>query len=429
MRSIVLKNGKVVDVVNEELFDADVKIEDGIITDVAPNLTGDETIDCNGMLVSPGLIDLHVHLREPGFEHKETIKSGVMAATVGGFTTIFAMPNTDPPCDDEATATYIRQTAQKVGLIKVEPVGTVTSGRKGESLAEMGGLAKAGVKMVTDDGEPISSASIMLLALKYSKAFNLLVANHCEDKNLTGNGICNEGYYSTLYGLHAIPKSSEETMIARDIILAKETDSRVHIMHISTAYGAKLVADAKKNGIKVSCEVTPHHLTLTDESLGTYNTFYKVNPPLRSSEDVEALRKALLDGTIDCIATDHAPHAREDKEVEINIAPPGISGLETAVAQLFTELVHKGIIDAPKLLNRMTVGPAKIVGMEIPEIAKGKPADITVINPDKEWVVDARKFRSLGRNTPLNGKKMKGFVDTVVCCGKVVLKGGEIQKA
>jgi len=428
MNSKVLKGGKIVDVVSEKIFEADVKIEDGKIVEVGQNLTAEETIDCKGMLVSPGLIDLHVHLREPGFEHKETIETGVRAAAAGGFTRIYAMPNTEPPCDNEASAIYIRQQADRLGLIRVEPVGSISQGRKGEFLAEMGGLARAGVKMVTDDGNPVSSASLMLLALKYSKAFGMLVADHCEDKSISANGICNEGYFSTLYGLHAWPKSAEETIVSRDIILAGETDSRIHIMHISTKFSAQLIAQAKSMGIKATCEVTPHHLTLTDELLGDYNTNWKVNPPLRSKEDIEALRKALADGIIDCIATDHAPHAREDKEVEINIAPPGISGLETAVGQLFTELVNKGVISPEKLLSRMTVGPASVIGLETPEIKTGKPADITIIDPNSKWTVEPKKFFSLGHNTPLAGKTMTGKVHATICCGKVVYLDGQIQK-
>ncbi len=426
MSSIVLKNGQIVDVRNEKLVSADVKVENGVIAEVGSNLTGDQIIDCSGKIVSPGLIDLHAHLREPGFEHKETIATATRAAAAGGFTTIFAMPNTEPPCDDEATAVYIRNRAQNVGVVKVEPVGCISKGRKGTNLAEMGGLSRAKVKMVTDDGAPVSSAALLLRALKYSKAFGLLVANHCEDITLSKNGVCSEGYYSTLYGLYAIPKSAEETMVARDIILARETGSRLHILHVSTSWSVELIRQAKANGVKITCEATPHHLTLTDELLGDYNTNWKVNPPLRAKEDVEALRKGLLDGTIDCIATDHAPHAREDKEVEIDLAPPGISGFETAIGLLFTELIHKNIIEAPKLLTKMTLAPAKVVGMDEPAIEKGKVADIVVIDPNLEWTVDPAKFFSLGRNTPLTGRTLKGKVTTTIVDGKVVFDGGKI---
>lgn len=426
MSSIVLKNGQIVDVKNEKLISADVKIESGFITEVGTNLTGDQVIDCAGKIVSPGLIDLHAHLREPGFEHKETIATATRAAAAGGFTTIFAMPNTEPPCDDEATAVYIRNRAANVGVVNVEPVGCISKGRKGTHLAEMGGLSRAKVKMVTDDGAPVSSAALLLRALKYSKAFGVLVANHCEDITLSKNGVCSEGYYSTLYGLYAIPKSAEETMVARDIILAREAGNRIHILHVSTSWSVELIRQAKANGVKVTCEVTPHHLTLTDELMGDYNTNWKVNPPLRSKEDIEAVRKGLLDGTIDCIATDHAPHAREDKEVEIDLAPPGISGFETAIGLLFTELVHKNIIEAPKLLAKMSYAPAKVVGMDEPAIEQGKIADITIIDPNLEWTVDPAKFFSLGKNTPLTGRTLKGKVVTTIVKGKVVFDGGNI---
>jgi len=422
MPSIILKGGQVVDVLGEKLIKSDVKIEGDKIIEIGENLSGDEVVNCEGKLVSPGLIDIHAHLREPGFEHKETIETATKAAAAGGFTTIFAMPNTEPPCDDEATATYIRQRAAKLGIVHVEPVGCISQRRKGEFLAEMGGLARAGVKIVTDDGSPVASAQLLLLALKYSKAFGILVADHCEDTSLSANGVCNEGYYSTLYGLHAIPQSAEQTMVARDIILASETNARIHILHISTSWSLQLIRQAKSQCVKVTCEVTPHHLTLTDEMLGEYNTNCKVNPPLRSASDMDALVKALLDGTIDCIATDHAPHAREDKEVEINIAPPGISGLETAIGLLFTKLVHKGIIDVPKLLSKMTIGPARVIGLPDPVIEKGKTADITIIDPDLEWTVDTAKFFSLGKNTPLNGWTLKGKVIMTIVGGKVVYR-------
>jgi dihydroorotase len=426
MSSIVLKNGQIVDVKNEKLIAGDVKVENGVIAEIGTDLAGDQIIDCTGKYISPGLIDLHAHLREPGFEHKETIATATRAAAAGGFTTIFAMPNTEPPCDDEATASYIRNRAQNFGVVNVEPVGCISKGRKGAQLAEMGGLSRAKVRMVTDDGSPVSSAALLLRALKYSKAFGVLVANHCEDTTLSKNGVCSEGLYSTLYGLYAIPKSAEETMVARDLILAREADNRLHILHVSTSWSVELIRQAKANGVKVTCEVTPHHLTLTDELLGDYNTNWKVNPPLRSKEDVEAVRKGLLDGTIDCIATDHAPHAREDKEVEIDLAPPGISGFETAIGLLFTELVHGKVIEAPKLLAKMSLAPAKVVGMDEPAIEKGKVADITVIDPNLEWTVDPAKFFSLGKNTPLAGRKLKGKVTTTIVSGKVVFDGGNI---
>ncbi|HOO97156.1 MAG TPA: dihydroorotase [Caldisericia bacterium] len=426
MHNYVLKNGFVVDTVNLTKAKKDVLIRDGMVAEVGENLSADETIDCTGMLISPGLIDIHTHLREPGFEHKETIETATKAAAAGGFTTIYAMPNTEPPCDDETMATFIKKRAESVGLVNVEPVGCISQGRKGEFLAEMGGLAKAGVVMVTDDGSPVASANLMLLALKYSKAFGLLVADHCEDKSLSGKGVCNEGYHSTLYGLHPSPKSAEETMVARDLILAHEADSRIHIQHVSTNWSLELIKQSKGLGTKVTCEVTPHHLTMTDEMLGSYDPNCKVNPPLRTKEDVEALRQGLIDGSIDCIATDHAPHAREDKEVEIDIAPPGITGLETAIGQLFTELVHTNIISVEVLLSKMTTGPATVMGIEVPEIKTGKKADITIINPEKEWTVDPKEFYSLGKNTPLAGKKMKGKVFATIVSGKVVYKDGKI---
>jgi dihydroorotase len=426
--NLVLKNGQVVDVVNMTSDKKDVLIENGKITRVGNDLDGDETIDCSGMLVSPGFIDIHAHLREPGFEHKETIATATRAAAAGGFTTIYAMPNTEPPCDNQATAQYIRRHADIYGVVKVEPIGCISQNRKGKLLAEMGGLANAGVRMVTDDGSPIRSANLMLLALKYSKAHGLLVADHCEDLTLSADGVCNEGFYSTLYGLKPIPKAAEETMVARDIILAQEADARIHILHVTTKLSVSFIKQSKTQGTKVTCEVTPHHLCLTDKLLGKYDTNLKVNPPLRSQEDVDACRDALIDGTIDCIATDHAPHAREDKEVEIDLAPPGISGFETAVGLLFNELVHTGIVKPELIISKLTAGPAKVLGKETPLIQPDMPADITIINPNKEWTVDPTRFHSLGKNTPLKGKKLKGVVHTTIVDGKVVFFDGEIKE-
>ncbi len=426
-KSTVLKGGKIVDVEKLESLESDVLIENGKISKIGSNLSGDETIDCKGMLISPGLIDIHAHIREPGFEHKETIATATRAAAAGGFTTIFAMPNTEPPCDNEATALYIKRRTEDMGIVNVEPIGCISRNREGKFLAEMGGLARAGVKMVTDDGSPISSANLMLLALKYSKAYNLLVANHCEDLSLSGKGVCSEGYFATLYGLNPIPKSAEETMVARDLILAHEADARLHILHVSTNWSVELIKQSKAQGTKVTCEVTPHHLTLTDELLGTYNSNCKVNPPLRNSKDVEACRNALLDGTIDCIATDHAPHAREDKEVEIDLAPPGISGFETAIGLLFNELVHTGIVSPELILSKMTIGPAKVMGLKKPIIKVGEKADITIIDPNKEWTVNPNEFHSLGKNTPLSGRKLKGKVHATIVSGRTVYLDGKIQ--
>jgi dihydroorotase len=383
-----------------------------------------DLLDARSLVAAPGFIDLHCHLRDPGFEAKEIISSGTLAAAHGGFTTVCCMPNTEPPIDNRSIVDYIKTKAATDGVIRVLPIGCITRGRKGEALADMGELASAGVVAFSDDGNPVTNSRLMRQALDYSLAFGLPVIEHCEDKVLAENGQMNEGIISTRLGLPGIPDAAEASMVARDIALAELTGARLHIAHISTAGSVELVRAGKKKGVHVTCEVTPHHLTLTEEIVMGYDTNAKVNPPLRTQKDIAALIEGLKDGTIDAIATDHAPHTALEKLCEFAYAPFGISILETAFGMLMG-LVHGGKIDLDLLILKMTCGPAKILGERwgpAGTLAVGSPADIVLIDPDKEWTVDPLTFASKGRNTPLGGAKLKGKVVMTFFQGKVVFK-------
>lgn len=425
---LLIKGGRVVDPANDIDAVMDVMVEDGIVKAVEVNILDREgtIIDAAGKIVCPGFIDMHVHLREPGFEYKEDIASGTRAAAVGGFTTVCCMPNTDPVIDTAAVAAFVRERAAKSGLINVLPIGCISKRQAGLELSEMADLVAAGCVAVSDDGLPVSDANLMRHALEYAQMFDLPVLSHCEDRSLSRDGQMHEGYYSTIYGLKGIPAAAEEVMVARDIILADLTGAHVHICHASTGGSMHLIREAKARGVNVTCEVTPHHLVLTDEIVGDYDTDTKVNPPLRSSENLEQLYEALLDGTIDCIATDHAPHHPEAKDCEYDLAAFGISGLETAVAVIIHFLVDKSRLDWREMVELFTIGPAEVLGLDKGTLDIGTEADITIIDPLAVKTVNPAEFFSKGKNTPFKGMTLKGWPWMTIAKGKVVAKQGQL---
>jgi dihydroorotase len=381
------------------------------------------------MVVCPGFVDFHCHLRQPGFEEKETIATGSKAAAKGGFTTICCMPNTEPALDNKATIDFIKATSASEACIRVLPIGCITKGRKGLELADMGELAETGVVALSDDGSTIADSRIMKQALEYSLIFGLPISDHCEDAMLSNGGQINEGIIATRLGLRGIPNAAEENVIARDIALAKLTGARIHICHISTEGSVELIRNAKKDGVRITAEVTPHHLTMDEEMVLDYDTNAKVNPPLRAKKDIAALISGLKDGTIDIIATDHAPHTENDKLCEFAVAPFGISGFETALGSLM-KLVHNGDIEIHLLLSKLTVVPSKIIGSKFGKLGtlnQGATADITIFDPDVEWTVDTKEFYSKGKNTPLNGHKLKGKVMATIFNGKIVYKDNSVK--
>ena len=421
-KAIIIKNGRIIDHSQGIDKKGDLLTCNGRIAGIKNTPPDYDTFNAEGMIVCPGFIDLHCHLRQPGYEDKETIESGGRAAAAGGFTTVCCMPNTIPPLDNRASIEYIFKTAAEVSPVRVLPIGCISKGREGKGLAEMGELADAGAIGYSDDGDSVMDSNLLLKAMRYSLIFGLPVIEHCEDKSLSQGGQVNEGIVATRLGLQGIPSAAEEAIISRDISLAEESGARLHIAHVSTKGGVELIRRAKEKGIIITAEVTPHHLTLTEEFVLGYNTNAKVNPPLRTEEDIEALIEGLKDGTIDAIATDHAPHTDNDKRCEFAMAPFGISGLETALGSLIG-LVHNGRIDLNLLVSKLTIEPAKILGKELGTLKEGASADITIFNPDEEWTVDSGKFLSKGKNTPLNGKKLKGKVKATIMGGKLVYNG------
>ncbi len=378
-----------------------------------------EIIDVYGKIVIPGLIDMHTHLREPGREDEETIYSGSLSAVAGGFTSICCMPNTDPPIDDQESVKFIYEKA-KSARCRVFSIAGATKGLKGEELTEIADLVKAGAVAISDDGRPIYDSVIMRYALEYSKMYDIPVISHCEDLSLSSDGVMNEGFVSTLLGLRGIPSVAEEVMVARDIILAEYTGAKLHIAHVSTKGSVELIREAKKRKIKITCEVTPHHFSLTDEVIKNFNTNAKVNPPLRTRKDIEALKKGLKDGTIDCIATDHAPHSIEEKDVEFDAAPFGMVGLETALGLVTTELVETKILSWYEAIAKLTANPARILKFNAGQIKVGMPADLTVIDPGINWTVDPKDFKSKSRNSPFGGRRLKGKAYLTIVEGKIV---------
>ncbi len=434
IKSILIRNGHIIDPAQKLDHTGNLLISNGEISwlggrDESPPLSSYEILDVDGFIVCPGFIDLHCHLRQPGFEEKETIASGTLAAARGGFTTICCMPNTHPPIDNQAMIDYVKTTANNEGVIRVFPIGCISKGRKGKELAEMGEMFEAGAVGFSDDGDSVQSSRLMRQAMEYSLAFGLPVIEHCEDKILAEGGQMNEGIIATRLGLRGIPSAAEENIIARDIALAQLTGSRLHIAHISSEGSVELVRRAKEKGINITAEVTPHHLTLTQERVFGYDTNAKVNPPLRTQKDIKALVRGLNDGTIDIIATDHAPHTENDKLCEFDRAPFGISGFETALGNLMS-LVHNKDIDLNLLIARLTSEPAKIIGNRfgmLGTLAIGAAANITIFDPDMEWVVDTSKFVSKGKNNTLHGERLKGKVMATIYKGRLAYKDNSIK--
>ncbi|MDR1510251.1 MAG: dihydroorotase [Synergistaceae bacterium] len=420
----LIKGGKIA--TPDGIMKGCVRIEGGRIAAVSADLPADgaDIVDASGMLVTPGLVDLHCHLREPGYEEKEDIASGTTAAAKGGFASICCMANTNPVNDNAVVTEFIKKKAALAGPVHVYPIAAITKNLAGEELTEVGELVEAGAAALSDDGKCVRNAQRMRLALSYAKRFGIRVISHPEDTDLTDGGLMNEGYWSTAIGLPGITRAAEETMIARDCTLAEVEHTGVHIAHVSTAGGAEIIRQAKRRGVRVTCETAPHYIYATDELVRGYDTNTKVNPPLRAEDDRRALIEALLDGTIDCIATDHAPHHADDKNVEYAIASSGISGFETAFSICWTVLVKGGYMTAEKLLEKMTSAPAKILGLDTGTIAPGCPADVAIIDPDAEWTVDPDKFASRGHNTPFGGRTLSGVVKCTIAGGKIAF-GGE----
>jgi dihydroorotase len=422
---ILIKEGHILDPSEKLNKTGSILIEDGKVKGYPSDtkkLEKDPTIEvinAQGMIVAPGFIDMHVHLREPGFEHKETIRTGCSAAAAGGFTSVVCMPNTNPVNDNASVTEYILLKARTEGIVNVFPIGAITKGEKGETLAEIGEMWEAGCVGISDDGRSVMNSRVMRHAMEYVKAFGIPVISHAEDIDLSGHGVMNEGFTSTVLGLRGIPSASEEVMVARDITLAELTGAHLHIAHVSTAGAVRLIRDAKKRGVKVTAEATPHHFTLTDRAILNYDTNAKVNPPIRSQEDVDAIREGLKDGTIDVIATDHAPHSEDEKKVEFDLAPFGISGLETALP-VSLKLVQDGVLTLPELITHLTFNPAKIIGVDRGTLKVGATADLVIFDPDKTVTVDREKFRSKGKNTPFHGWQLSGSVLYTIVSGKVV---------
>lgn len=427
-KPILLRGGRVIDPSQGIDGVQDVLLAEGVVVGVDREISppeGTEIVPVNGLVVCPGLIDLHVHLREPGFEHKETIASGARAAVAGGFTAVCAMPNTDPPIDDPASVGFVYAEGVRVGLARVYPVGAVSVGMRGERLTEVGEMVDAGAVAITDDGLPVADAGLMRLALEYTQTFGIPVASHCEERSLSRGGSMNEGAVSTRLGLMGIPNAAEDVMIARDLLLAELTGGRLHIQHVSTRGGVAMIREAKARGIAVTAEATPHHFTLTEEAVDGYRTDAKMNPPLRTAEDVAAVRAGIADGTLDVIATDHAPHHYDEKEQAFDEAPFGIVGLETALGLAVTELVEKGVITLPQLVERMSTAPARAFRLPGGTLRPGSPADVTVFDPSAEWTVEPEAFLSRSRNTPFGGWRLRGRALYTIVGGRVVWNGTE----
>ncbi len=422
--SLLIQNGRVIDPANGVDEIRDLLVVDGKIADLKSlsEASNRKLFDARGLVVCPGLIDIHVHLREPGRSDKETIESGTRAAAHGGFTTIVCMPNTSPPADQAGTVEYIKARAREKGLVQVLPTGAITVGLKGEQMAEIGSLKQAGVVAITDDGHCVQNNDIMRRAIEYAKMFELPVLDHCQDDALSSDGVVHEGHWSVALGLRGWPAIAEEIIVSRNCLLAELCDWKVHMQHLSSAGSIRILREARQRGVKVSGEVCPHHIALTDEFLKGYDTHFKVNPPLRTRVDVEALLQGIADGVVEILASDHAPHCSYEKEVEFDDAPFGIIGLETELGLFLTELVHKKVISLSKMIAMLTLHPARLLGLDRGTLSVGAPADITILDPDREWMVDSSQFASLSRNTPFHGWTLKGKATTTIVGGKIVWK-------
>jgi len=422
---ILIKNGLIVDGKGQKAYKGDILIEKGIIQKIAKeiNENAKTIIDAKGKIVAPGFIDLHTHLREPGRENAETIESGMKAAVNGGFTTVCPMPNTTPTIQTEADIKFLLGKAREASLINLCPIGAITKERSGQELTEMGDMKNAGCFAVSDDGDSVKDAGLMRRALEYASMLDLLVIVHSEDKEMVQDGVMNEGYWSTKLGLSPMPREAESIIVDRDIRLAELADAKIHIAHVSTAESVEIIREAKKRKAKVTAEVCPHHFSLTDEDLKTYNTNFKVSPPLRTPEDIKAIKEGLKDGTIDAIATDHAPHLDNEKELEFDYAPFGMIGLETALSLSIMKLVDEGVLSIEELIQKMATNPAKIIGINKGILDINKEADITIFDPEKEWVYEKEKIVSKAKNSPYIGQTLKGKVINVIVSGKILMKG------
>jgi len=420
--NIVIRNGRIIDSANQRDEVGDLFIVGGKIAAKAKGSDA-EVIDATGLVVAPGLIDLHVHLREPGFGWKETIETGARAAAAGGFTTIVCMPNTSPPADSPGTIAWIRDRAAEVACVNVLPAGAISKGLMGEELAPIGSLKQAGVAAITDDGRCVQNNELMRRAVEYARMVGVPVLDHCQDYNLVGNGVVHEGYWSTLLGLPGWPSVGEEAIVMRNVLLAELCDHQVHCQHISAAGSVRILREARARGVKVSGEVCPHHIALTDNAIQNFDTNCKMNPPLRAKEDVAALLEGIADGTLTILCSDHAPHAQFEKEVEFDAAPFGIVGLETELGLFLDLLVHKTkTIELSRLIEMFTVNPARLLGMEAGTLSVGRAADVTLIDPELEWTVDSAAFQSMSRNTPFDSWKLKGRAVRTIVGGKTVWK-------
>jgi dihydroorotase len=428
MMKLLLKGGKVIDPANNINKIADVLIENGKITDIRENLSIDDgkTIDVTDKIVVPGLIDMHTHMREPGQEAKEDFVSGSRAAAAGGYTTIASMPNTKPVVDSSIIIKGLKQRAATDAIVNIEIIGALTKGQKGMELAEIGDMSQAGAVAFSDDGHYVQNSKVLLNGLDYLRPFDKIIISHAEETSLVEDGVMNEGKKSAMLGLNGRPTVAEDIAVMRDILLAEYADAPIHIAHISTRHAIELVRQAKQRGIKVSAEVTPHHLTMTEDMVDITDSCTKVNPPLRTTEDTDAAVTGLLDGTIDAIVTDHSPHAEEEKDKEYQYAPSGFPGLETALGVLLTDLYHTGKITLPLLIEKMTAGPAKLFKLNKGTLSKNSTADITVIDTQKEWTVDNTKFYTRGTHSPFVGRKLKGKAIMTIVSGRIIMQNGII---